>query len=93
MAMSIRVEFYGIPRHRAGVAETLVDIDGESARLGSVLALLGSRYPQFAKDCLQGERLQPTVAANVSGRRFVSDPDASIQSGNALLLLSADGGG
>ena len=43
MAMSIRVEFYGIPRRRAGVAETLVDIDGESARLGSALVLLGAR--------------------------------------------------
>ena len=35
--MAIRVEFYGIPRRRAGVAQTTVPTEYDGARLGDVL--------------------------------------------------------
>jgi len=90
---SIRVEFFGIPRRRAGVAETTVAIEGPTVRLGTIVAELAARFPELAKECFQGEQLRPTVAANVSGREFLSDPDARLRAGDSLLLLSADGGG
>jgi molybdopterin converting factor small subunit len=91
--MNIRVEFFGIPRRRAGVAETVVRLNSDEIRLGDVLVNLASRFPALAADCFRGERLRKGVAVNLDGRRFLTDPDTRLQNGDCLLVLSADGGG
>ncbi len=87
--MSILVEFFGIPRQRSGVATTTAS--GNTLR--EVLADLATRFPALAATCLRESQLRPGYIANLNGRQFVADPDQPLQSGDALLILSADAGG
>ena len=85
----MRVEFYGIPRERAGVAATAA----AGTTLGEVLRDLSSRFPGFAADCVEPSGLKPQVIANVGGERFVRDPETPLTENDVLLILSADAGG
>ena len=87
--MSIRVEFYGIPRQRAGVEVTEV----EAATLSEVFRQLREKLPAFAEACLNEEGLQPTYMANINGESFTSDPEMPLHSGDTVMILSADAGG
>jgi molybdopterin converting factor small subunit len=87
--MRITVEFYGVPRERAGVKT--VTAAGDS--LGELLLDVGNQFPQLAAVCLERGRLRPGFAANLNGERFVSDPDTPLGPGDTLLILSADAGG
>ena len=85
-----RVEFYGIPRERAGVAQTTAT----GRTLGEVIEELAARFPAFAADCVGPEGgLKPQVVANVRGDRFVRDPATPLDEDDVLLILSADAGG
>jgi molybdopterin converting factor small subunit len=84
----MRVEFLGLPRERAGVAEVELQAD----TLGQLLATLAVRFPAF--DALvSGDRLQPSFVANLNGDKFVSDPRTRLQDNDCVLILSADAGG
>ncbi len=85
----VRVEFYGIPRQRAGVAA--VDVDARDLR--EALRALSSINPRLAASCFDGDRLLGSYFANINGQRFTTDPDAVLESGDTLLILSADAGG
>ena len=87
--MSVRVEFFGIPRQRAGTASVEVN----ATDLGTALAAAASRLPAFGAACLDGPRLRRGYIACVNGRAFVSDPSAPLASGDAVLVLSSDAGG
>lgn len=87
--MSIRVELFGIPRLRAGVAATTVD----GARLGDILVELARRFPQLAHTCIDHDQLQSGYLASINGARFITDPATAIGPDDALLILSADAGG
>jgi molybdopterin converting factor small subunit len=85
----ITVEFFGIPRQRAGCAEAVVA--GET--LADVLAALERGYPG-----LRGLRRADGGPAkhyliSLDGARFLSDPQQRLEPGSRLLLLSADAGG
>jgi hypothetical protein len=85
----ITVEFYGVPRQRAGCAETRVC--GQT--LAEVLAAIAHTYPD-----LRGlQRLDggpaPQYLVSLDGDRFLSDPGERLEAGTRLLLLSADAGG
>ena len=85
-----QVEFFGIPRHRTGVAKTVA----AGTTLGEVLRDLAERFPQFASDCLDHKKaLLPQVVANLGGDRFVRDPDTPLSEDDTVLFLSADSGG
>ena len=87
--MPIVVEFFGIPRARAGVERTSV----EATSLGEVLAKLAGRFPEFGQECLTGSQLRAGFLANLRGERFVLDPALPLVDGDSLLILSADAGG
>jgi molybdopterin converting factor small subunit len=87
--MTITVEFFGIPRARAGTAATTA----QGRCLGEVLSDLAGRFPEFARDCLDGNRLRPGFTANLRGERFVTDPQTPLAEGDTVLLLSVDAGG
>jgi molybdopterin converting factor small subunit len=87
--MSVTVEFYAIPRQRAGVAS----IDAPDGPVSRVLIEIGRRLPEFARECLDGDRLKLGYIANINGNQFVSDPAAELHDGDSLLILSADVGG
>ena len=82
------VEFLGIPRERAGVAELQL----EARTLGEALTQLATRYPGFAQLISDG-RLHPSIAANLNTDLFVSDPATPLHDSDRLLILSADAGG
>jgi molybdopterin converting factor small subunit len=82
------VEFFGVPRERAGVAE----LEVEASTLGSLLVTLAGQLPPL-RDLIIGERLHPSLAANLNGDRFVTDPGTRLRADDHLLILSADVGG
>lgn len=87
--MPVTVEFYGIPRRRAGVASIAL----EAATLGDLLVTLGEQLPEFAETCLDGDRLRIGYIANIDGRTFTTEPSTPLPDGSHVLLLSADVGG
>lgn len=91
--MSVRIEFYGIPRQRAGVAETVIKSSGPDVCLGEVLQQLADSFPGLAETCIENGRLRRGYTINIAGDRFVGDPETRVTSGETLLLMSADAGG
>jgi molybdopterin converting factor small subunit len=82
------VEFFGIPRERAGVT----DVELHAATLGEACAALAARFPSL-NGLVTADGLHPTVAASVNGDVFVRDPGTTLAAGDRLLILSADAGG
>jgi len=82
------VEFHGIPRERIGISDVTVDAD----TLGQALQTLAARFPAFS-DLVRVDRLHPSLAANLNGDAFVSDPGTPLGEDDHLLILSADVGG
>ena len=91
--MQVRVELFGIARQRAGVGELLLEFHRRQATLEDVLRLLAEKVPALGKELVVQGRLQPSLAANLDGQRFVSDPATPLSDGQCLLILSADAGG
>jgi molybdopterin converting factor small subunit len=84
----MHVEFFGVPRERAGVSMLEVQAD----TLGQLMGTLAAQIPSFAK--LVGvNRLHPAFVANLNGDRFVSDPGTPLSENDCVLILSADAGG
>jgi molybdopterin converting factor small subunit len=87
--MSIRVEFFGVPRRYAGVAA----VDVEAQCLGEALAAVALSLPQLERVCVERGTLCRGYLANVNGQNFVSDPATPLVSGDCVLVLSSDMGG
>jgi molybdopterin converting factor small subunit len=84
----MHVEFLGIPLERVGISELEVEAD----TLGQLLGMLAARCPALS-ELITNERLHPSIAANLNGDAFVSDPATRLASDDRLLILSADAGG
>jgi molybdopterin converting factor small subunit len=82
------VEFLGIPRQRAGLSE----LEVQAETLGQLLGTLASRFPAL-RELISSDRLHPSIAANLNGHEFVSDPQTALAESDHLLILSADAGG
>ena len=82
------VEFLGIPRERAGISE----LEVEAHSLGQLLETLVMRCPAL-RELITADRLHPSIAANLNGDEFVSDPKTVLSKDDRLLILSADAGG
>ena len=84
----MHVEFLGVSRERAGVAE--VDVHADT--LGRLLGTLAGQMPGLA-ELIDVDRLHPSLAANLNGERFISDPRTPLRHDDRVLILSADVGG
>jgi molybdopterin converting factor small subunit len=84
----MHVEFFGVPRERAGMSELEVKAD----TLGQLLGTLAVQIPSFGK-LINMDRLHPSFVANLNGDRFVSDPGTPLGENDCVLILSADAGG
>ena len=84
----MHVEFLGIPRERAGVAE----VEIEAGTFGQLLGTLVSRFPEL-RELVTERGLHSSIAANLNGDEFVSDPGTPLAPADRLILLSADAGG
>jgi len=87
--MPVTVEFFGIPRTRAGVAQTTAS----GSSLGDVLIHLAGRFPRLAETCIDRNNLRAGFVANLDGEQFVTDPKTKLADGARVLLLSLDAGG
>jgi len=88
MGSPMKVEFLGIPRERAGVAELELDVD----TLGQLLAALEGRFPSLGM-LVDSGRLHSSILASLNGDMFVSDPRTRLSKSDCVLILSADAGG
>jgi molybdopterin converting factor small subunit len=85
----VTVEFYGVPRQRAGQAELTV----EARSVGELLRAVEDRCPDL-KGLLQSDgRLSPHYLLSIDGERFVASASEPIEAGTRVVLLSADPGG
>jgi molybdopterin converting factor small subunit len=91
----MHVEFFGVPRERAGLSELEVKAD----TLGQLLGALAAQIPSF-RQFIRTERadrhdarLHPTFIASLNGDQFVSDPGTPLNENDCVLILSADAGG
>ena len=84
----MHVEFLGVPRERAGLAE----LDVQADTLGRLLGTLAAQMPALA-ELIAGDRLHPSLVANLNGDRFITDPATPLGADDCVLILSADAGG
>lgn len=85
----IAIEFFGVPRLRAGTG--LLHL--EASTVGQALLELGRLCPALENSILRPELLHAVYKLSLNGERFVSDPETPLADGDVLLLLSADVGG
>lgn len=85
--MPVTVELFGLPRHRAGVAE----VEIEAGSVADALQQLEAKLPALGKLC--DETLRSGYLLNLNGRTFITDPQFKLQPGDTLLLFSPDMGG
>jgi sulfur-carrier protein len=85
----IMIEFYGVPRRRAGTASVTL----EAATLGQALQELGRVVPALNGSVLEQGTVHEVYKLSLNGERFVSDPSTPLCDGDVLLLMSADVGG
>jgi hypothetical protein len=91
--MAILVEFYGIPRIRAGVNQISVLEGRDRASLGEVLREVATKLPDFAESCLNKNQLKETFIASIDGEHFASNDETTVLKDQSVLLLSTDAGG
>jgi molybdopterin converting factor small subunit len=83
------VEFFGVPRQRAGCAETTVA--GET--VADVLAAVERACPGLRGLRRPDGGPAPHYLVSLDGMHFLSDPRQPLEPGNRVLILSADAGG
>jgi molybdopterin converting factor small subunit len=89
MLPDVTVEFYGVPRARAGRK----DLGVRAATAGEALAAVITACPALAGVRRPDGRLDPQYLLSLDGVRFVTDLAQPLRAGDRLLLLSADAGG
>jgi molybdopterin converting factor small subunit len=82
------IEFYGIPRERAGCPQLTV----RALTVGEALLEVERRCPGL-RGLFAGGRLAHHYRLSLEGRRFLTDSGERLTEGARLLLLSADAGG
>jgi molybdopterin converting factor small subunit len=92
--MRVTVEFFGVARHFAEVADCELELD-EGARLGDVVRELAQRFPRLVGDRVigQGEELSQSFALSINGGMVTQNLDVRIADNDRLLLISATWGG
>jgi molybdopterin converting factor small subunit len=86
---TVTVEFFGIPRLRAGRAELTV----AAATVGEALAAVERACPELRGLVQPDGRIAPHYLLSLDGQQFVIGPGTQLAPGERLLLLSADAGG
>jgi molybdopterin converting factor small subunit len=85
----VTVEFFGVPRLRAGRGE----LEVQAATLADLLAAVERDCPALRGLTRPDGGPAPHYLLSLDGRQFVSDPAQPLHAGDRVLLLSADAGG
>ena len=89
----IKIELFGIPRLRAGVAEFFVSLKELPCPLQDVFREIDKTMPALGKEIFTQGKLRAEFIANISGRQFTRSPDAEVLESDSVLILSSDAGG
>lgn len=84
---TVRVEFYGLARSRAGTATVTVT----AATVGEALEAVAVACPGL--QMLRAPQVSPHYLVALGGERFATNPDRQLVEGDSLLVLGADAGG
>jgi molybdopterin converting factor small subunit len=85
----VTVEFFGVPRQKAGRTELKV----RARTIGEALAAIEKNCPRMKGLTHEDGRLSPHYLISVNGGEFTADVGKKLDAGCRLLLLSADAGG
>ena len=85
----VTVEFYGVPRQRAGRAELPV----AAGTVAEVLHAVERDCPGMKGLMTAAGGLSPQYLISLDGEEFVTDFHRTLLSGSRVLVLSADAGG
>jgi len=85
----VTVEFYGVPRQRAGRAELPV----AAGTVAEVLHAVERNCPGMKGLITAAGGLSAHYLVSVDGEEFVTDFQRTLGSGSRVLVLSADAGG
>ncbi len=91
--MKIKIEYYGIPRQRVGIASEVYEFDQEEMEIHDVILAVARKHPEFQRNCMAGDRLNQHLTVNLNGTRFYQTENGTARDGDALLILSMDAGG
>ncbi len=87
--MTVRIEFFGMARHYAGIDS--LEVDAETIQ--NALQSASQICPSFANACLTDDRLSDGYLMNHNGKQFTSSLETPLAPGDSLLILSSDMGG
>ena len=90
--ISVSVELFGVARMVAKTQVVSLALPQE-ATLAHVFAALAVKLPVLVGRVLDSDGLLSGYSCNINGLDFVRAPGTKINSGDKVLLLSADAGG
>jgi molybdopterin converting factor small subunit len=85
----VMVEFFGVPRQRAGRAELAV----APGTVAELLATIERACPGLKGLVREDGGLARHYLLSIDGREFITDLQRPVRPGEQVLLLSADAGG
>ena len=91
--MKIKIEYFGIPRQRVGVATETYEFEREEMGIHEVLRAVAKKHPAFRQHCMDGDSINKHMTVNLNGNQFFQSQEGITRDGDALLILSADAGG
>lgn len=90
--ISVSIELFGVARLVAKTQWVSLALPQE-ATLAHVFSALAEQLPALAGRVIDSGGLLSGYTCNINGREFVRAPSAKINSGDKILILSADAGG
>ena len=91
-SISVSVELFGVARMLAKTQWVPLDL-AQGATLAQVFSALADKFPVLLGRVINSEGLSNGYTCNINGLKFVRTPSAKVNSGDKILILSADAGG
>ncbi len=94
VSISVTVELFGVARLLANTKEVFLSLP-QAATLSQVCQALAAEHPVLLGRVIDPDRssLSSGYACNINGLEFVKNPNARINPGDKVFILSADAGG
>ncbi len=91
-SLSVSVELFGVARMLAKTQLVSLEL-AQGATLAQVFSSLADKFPVLVGRVINSEGLITGYTCNINGLNFVRAPDAKVNSGDKIFILSADAGG
>lgn len=91
-SISVSVELFGVARMLTKTQWVTLDL-AQGATLAQVFSALVDKFPVLLGRVINSEGLSNGYTCNINGLKFVRTPSAAVNSGDKILILSADAGG